>query len=319
MPGINSPEFSFVLPAFNEAANLPPLAARLCHAGEQLGGSFEIVWVNDGSTDDTEGVLAELSARDARIRPLHLARNFGHMAALTAGLEAARAYGAVICLDSDGQHPPELIPELVRRWRDGADIVQTVRLESAGAGPVKRATSRLFYALLNRLAEMDLPEGAADFRLMDRQVVDALNELPERVRFVRALVYWVGFRRDLLPFEAPPRMAGTTKYSFWKMARLALSGITSFSTRPLRIAFFLGVLVTCGALIYGAYVLWCYARGIPLVPGWTSLLLVVLGLSGMQLVTLGIASEYLARLYTEQKQRPVYVVRKPRDSTDTRR
>lgn len=266
------PEFSFVLPAFNEAMNLRPLAERLRRVGDQLDGSFEIVWVNDGSTDDSERVLTELAAEDARIRPLHLARNFGHMAALTAGLEAAQARSAVICLDSDGQHPPELIPDLVQRWRDGADIVQTIRIESAGAGPFKRTGSRLFYALLNRLAEMDLPQGAADFRLLDRQVVDALNGLPERVRFVRALVFWVGFRRDLVPFEAPQRLAGKTKYSFPKMLQLALSGITSFSTRPLRIAFFLGVLVTSCAAAYGVYVLWCYVRGIPLVPGWTSLL-----------------------------------------------
>lgn len=313
------PEFTFVLPAYNEAENLRPLAARLRVSGAAIGDSYEIIWVDDGSTDETARVLAELAAEDSRIRPLYLARNFGHMAALTAGIEAAQARGAVVCLDSDGQHPPELIPDLVRRWRDGADIVQTVRVESADAGPVKRTGSRLFYTLLNRLAKMDLPQGAADFRLLDRQVVDVLNGLPERVRFMRALVFWVGFRRDLAPFEAAPRMAGKTKYSFWKMLQFALSGITSFSTRPLRIAFVLGVLVTLGAMSYGAYILWCFACGIPLVPGWTSLLLAVLGLSGMQLITLGIASEYLARLYAEQKHRPVYVLRKPRAHDPTER
>jgi dolichol-phosphate mannosyltransferase len=307
-----TPVYSFVLPAFNEAMNLEAMASRLVRAGEELVAAFEIVWVDDGSTDGTGARLDALAAQDARIRALHFSRNFGHMAALTAGLEAARASGAVVCLDSDGQHPPELIPELVAQWRAGTDIVQTVRRQSAGESTFKRVSSRTYYAMLNALADLEVPEGAADFRLMDRQVVDALNNLPEHVRFVRGLVHWVGFNVTLVPYDAPARMGGETKYSLLKMCALALSGITSSSVRPLRLSFLLGAMVTGAAALYAVYILWCYVAGIPLVPGWTSMLLVVLTLSGVQLLTLGIASEYLARLYIEQKRRPVYILRKPR-------
>ncbi len=286
---------------------------RLREVADGLGEPYEILCVNDGSTDGTESLLESLAAEDERIRPVHFSRNFGHMAALTAGLELAEAQGAVLCLDADGQHPPEMIPRMVEGWRKGADIVQAVRIHTRQGGFLKSATSRLFYHLLNYLADADLPDGAADFRLLDRQVVDALNALPERVRFVRALVYWVGFRREVVPYEAAPRLAGSSKYGLIQMVQLALSGITSFSTRPLRISLFVGAAVTLLAFFYALYILWCFATGVALVPGWTSMLLVVLTLSGVQLMALGIASEYLARLYFEQKHRPVYLLRKPRD------
>ena len=313
MESTNHPVFSFVLPTYNEDMNVAVISGRLVKAGEQLGRSFEIVFVDDGSTDDTGAILDEMARSDARIRVVHFSRNFGHMAALTAGLETAEATGAVICLDADGQHPPELIPEIVAKWDAGADIVQTIRAQTADATLVKRVTSRFFYRFLNQLADLDLPEGAADFRLMDRQAVDAINSLPERIRFVRGLVYWVGFRKELFPYESPARLGGVTKYNLLKMARFALAGITSFSYRPLRVSFFLGTLITMAASVYAAYILICFAAGKALEPGWTSMLLVVLSLGGIQLLALGITSEYLARLYIEIKQRPVYVVRKNRD------
>jgi dolichol-phosphate mannosyltransferase len=306
------PVLSFVMPVLDEVSNVEPLAARLVHAGQATGVSFELIWVDDGSVDGSDRVLDELAVADPRHRIYHFSRNFGHMAALTAGLELARGSGAVICLDADGQHPPELIPQLVDAWRAGADIVQATRRHTQRAGPFKRGASHAFYRIFNLLADLDLPPGASDFRLMDRQVVDALNDLPERVRFVRGLVYWAGYRRQELPYDAPSRMSGRTKYSPLRMLGFALSGITSFSHRPLRLAFLAGVLVTLAAAAYGGWVLWCAATGVTLVKGWTSTLLVVLGLSGVQLLTLGIASEYLARLYFEQKQRPVYLLRKPR-------
>ena len=314
MESTEHPVFSFVLPAYNEDMNVAAMADRLVKAGEQLGRSFEIIFVDDGSTDDTGAVLDEASFNDARIRVVHFSRNFGHMAALTAGLEMAAATGAVICLDADGQHPPELIPEMVAKWDAGADIVQTIRSQTADATLVKRVTSRFFYRFLNKMADLELPEGAADFRLMDRQAVDAINNLPERIRFVRGLVYWVGFRKEELPYESPPRLDGVTKYNLWKMVKFALAGITSFSYRPLRVSFLLGTLITVAASVYAVYILICFAAGKALEPGWTSMLLVVLTLGGIQLLALGITSEYLARLYTEIKQRPVYVVRKNRDS-----
>jgi len=305
-----SPVFSFVLPAHNEVMNVPVMTERLVSVGKELGEPFEVVWVDDGSTDGTGTVLDELAASDDHVRVLHLSRNFGHMAALTAGLECARGTGAVVCMDADGQHPPELIPEMVEKWRNGAEIVQTVKKRMAGETPVQGLCKRLFCLFLKHFGELDLPAGAADFRLLDREALDAVNALPEHVRFVRGLVYWVGYRRELIHFEAPRRMAGETKYSFWKLTSMALSGITSFSTRPLRLSFLLGTVVTGFGALYAAYVLWCYATGVDLPHGWPSTLLVVLILGGIQLMAVGILSEYMARLYTETKGRPVYLLRK---------
>ena len=310
MPQSEAPVFSFVLPVFNEEMNVDALTQRLCDMGENLGETFEIVWVNDGSTDGTDAALEKLAEADPRVRPIHLSRNFGHMAALTAGLECAHATGAVVCLDGDGQHPPEVIPELVARWKSGADIVQTVKDSTGGETAVERLGKRIFCAFLKYFGELDLPQGAADFRLMSREVVDALNGLPEHVRFVRGLVYWVGYEKDIVRFEAPARIGGETKYSLRKLASMALNGITSFSTRPLRLSFLLGALVTLLGFTYAAYILWCHFTGVEVPKGWPSTLLTVLFLGGIQLMTIGILSEYLARLYTEVKQRPVYLVRK---------
>lgn len=308
------PTFSIVLPACNEANNIGPVTARVCAALGPLERSFEIIWVDDGSTDDSPEVLERLQRVDDRVRVLQFSRNFGHMAALCAGMEAARATGAVITMDADGQHPPELLPAMIAAWDGGADIVQTLREPSSQEGFVKQQTSVWFYRVLSLLADIDLPVGAADFRLMDRQAVDALNGLPERVRFVRGLVHWVGFRCEYLPFASEPRLSGETKYSMLKMMGLALSGLTSFSVRPLRLSFLLGLIVIALAGCYSAFVLYAWWAGLALTPGWASILLVMMLLGGAQLFAIGIASEYLARTYMEQKQRPVYILRKPRPS-----
>ena len=308
------PTLSIVLPAYNEAENIGPVTARLCAALEPLGQPFEILWVDDGSTDTTAEVLDALAGNDARIRALHFSRNFGHMAALSAGMEAARATGAVITMDADGQHPPELLPDLIAAWEGGADIVQTLRDPSTQEGFVKQQTSQWFYRILSLLADINLPAGAADFRLMDRQAVDALNGLPERVRFVRGLVHWVGFRCDYIHFASEPRLSGETKYSLLKMMGFALSGLTSFSVRPLRLSFLMGLAVIALAACYSAFVLYAWWAGLALTPGWASILLMMMLLGGAQLFAIGIASEYLARTYMEQKQRPVYILRKPRNT-----
>lgn len=303
------PTYSFVLPAFNECENVRPMTARLLLAAKQLDGPVEVVWVDDGSTDGTAEAMDWLASEYGNVRVVHLARNFGHMAALTAGLEHAHGSGAIITLDADGQHPPELIAEFVARWRGGAEIVQAIRLPDKDTPTFKHATSRGFYAVMRWLSGMDLPDGAADFRLLDRQVVDTINRLPERERFLRAIVYWVGFRRETVTYTPARRAGGTTKYTGARMLLLALSGLTSFSTRPLRLAFLLGTLVSLAAMCYAVFILICFCIGIPLVPGWTSMLLVSLTLGGVQLLALGIASEYLPRIFVEQKNRPVYIVR----------
>lgn len=304
------PVFSFVLPAFNEEENIETMTKRLVRVGEQTGDPFEIIWIDDGSTDQTGEKLDALLREDSRIRVIHLSRNFGHMAALTAGMEAAGAKGAVITLDSDGQHPPEMIPEMIERWRKGAEIVQTVRVHTKGESGFKRTTSRLFYRLYNFLSDFEIPEGAAEFRLLDRQVVDVLKTLPERARFLRGLVHWVGFRLETFSYQAGERKAGDTKYGLGNMISLAITGITSFSIRPLRLTFMLGAFVLLCDLFYGLYVLYSILAGKPLVPGWTSLILVTLSLSGFQLIILGMLGEYIGRLYQEIKQRPIYICRK---------
>ncbi|MBX7247296.1 MAG: glycosyltransferase family 2 protein [Candidatus Sumerlaeaceae bacterium] len=313
--GTPDPVLTIVLPAYNEASNIGPMAARIKAVLKDCPHAYEVIWVNDGSTDATATELDALAASDPQTCVLHLSRNFGHMAALTAGLDAACGTGAVITLDADGQHPPELIPTLLAEWEKGADIVQMIRRKTASAGIVKEATSRMFYSVMNRLSAVAIPPGAADFRLLDRQVVDTINGLPERVRFLRGLTYWVGFNYTEIPYDAPDRLSGTTKYSFRQMVRFALNGIASFSVRPLRMAFLLGLIVLFLAGIYAIYVLVCVATGVHLERGWASLLLVSLCLGGVQLLTLGIASEYLARIYDEAKKRPIYIVRKPRGQT----
>ncbi|MCK5863139.1 MAG: glycosyltransferase family 2 protein, partial [Candidatus Hydrogenedentes bacterium] len=305
-----SPKYSIILPAYNEAANIAPMMERLLAAGEKLDGPFEIVWVNDGSTDDTAAILDETAAEYPCVRTLHFSRNFGHMAALCAGLEAAHATHAVITLDADGQHPPELISEMVSLWQEGGDIVQSIRRDSGELGIGKRLSSRWFYTVFRVLANTNIPEGAADFRLLDREVVDALNNLPERVRFVRGLVHWVGFNRVTLPYTPEARISGETKYSMLQMMSFALNGITSFSVRPLRLAFVLTLLVLGLVAIYSVYVLLAMFTGKDLTPGWTSTMFIILFLGSAQLLVIGIASEYLARMYVEQKQRPVYIVRR---------
>ncbi len=319
MDETNAPVFSFVLPAHNELPNLEPMTDRIRAVAEELGQPFEIVWVNDGSTDGTGERLAEMAEEDTRVRPVHLTRNFGHMAALTAGLECARGTGAVVCMDADGQHPPEVIPELVTRWRAGAEIVQVVKTRTDDETLIERTSKGIFVRLMKHIGEFELPRGAADFRLLDREVVDAINSLPENVRFVRGLVCWVGFTMDFVECEAPARLAGESKYGLWSLTLLALNGITSFSTRPLRISFVIGAVVMLVAFAYALVVLSLHLLGIPIEPeGWSSLLLVITGLGGIQLMALGIASEYLARLYAEVKNRPVYLVRKkpPRSRHD---
>jgi dolichol-phosphate mannosyltransferase len=214
-------------------------------------------------------------------------------------------------MDSDGQHPPELIPELVRRWQAGADIVQTIRKETGDAGLKKRLTSSMFYFLLNKLGDTHVIPGAADFRLMSREAVDALQRLPEKARFIRGLVSWIGFRVEYLEFDAPARSAGTTKYSFIKMLRFALDGITSFSTVLLRMAVFGGLLVVAGCLVYALIILAFYLfHGSALVSGWSSLMLALLFMGGLNLICLGIVGEYIGRIYSEVKNRPLYILRK---------
>lgn len=300
-----------VIAAYNEEAALPEMHRRLSAVLDGLDAESRVLYVDDGSRDDTWGVLRRLAEADARVSLLRLARNFGKELALTAGLDHVDTDAALV-LDADGQDPPELIPAFVAKWREGFDVVYGTRTRRDGETWLKRLTAAGFYRVMTRLSDTPIPRDTGDFRLMSRPVLDALRQLRERQRFMKGLFTWVGFRQVSLPYERAPRLAGGSKFNYWRLWNLALEGITSFSTVPLRLATYVGVLT---ALVAFAWGVWIVARtllwGDP-VQGWPSLMTVVLFLGGVQLVALGIIGEYLGRLYVEVKQRPLYLVSEAR-------
>lgn len=306
-PTAESPTISLVVPVYNEAPNVDPLLERLLPVLRSLIEPFECIFVDDGSRDGTAARLAAWSSRGPEIRVVSLSRNFGHQAALVAGLEHARGQ-AVITMDGDLQHPPELIPQLIERWRSGFDIVQTVRNDPADTGLAKRAGSNAFYRVLSMVARIRVTPGTADFRLLSREAVQAFLACRERVRFNRGLVQWIGFTQCELPYTAAPRHAGRTKYSYRAMLRLAGDAIFSFSSVPLRLAGLAGACVSLAAAAYLIFILWSYFRG-QTIEGWSSILATVLILGGVQLLVLWIVGEYLGRVFEELKQRPIYIAR----------
>ena len=299
---------SIVVPVYNEAGNVRVLYDRLVSVLEPLALEWELIPVDDGSSDGTLDELQGLQAADPRVRPISFSRNFGHQVALTAGLDAARG-AAVVCMDGDLQHPPEVLPELLAKWREGYDVVQTVRTDTAGVGPLKRLTSALFYRLINWLSDTPIEPNAADFRLLSREALDALLQCRERDRFVRGLVSWVGFRRTEVPFIAAERHSGSTKYSVAKMFRLAFDALTAFSTKPLKLATSAGFAAAVLGIAYAAYIGYVRLFTDRAVPGWASLTVSVLVLGGLQLICLGLIAEYIARLLHEAKARPLYITR----------
>lgn len=305
---VDSPTLSVVVPVYNEAENLAPLLARLRSTLENRWNDYEILLVDDGSTDLTASHIGHAQRDDPRILLVQLSRNFGHQAALVAGLTAARGQ-VVVTLDGDLQHPPELIATLIDRWREGYEIVQTVRREPADESRMKRAGSRGFYRLLSALTRLDLTPGATDFRLMARPAVDAFLACEERCRFNRGLVQWIGFRRCEIPYQAEPRYAGRSKYSVRTLVRLAGDALFSFSSWPLRLAGCLGALLSIPAGIYLIFVIWARLFTDRAQPGWGSILATVLILGGVNLIVLWILGEYVGRMYDEVKRRPIFIVR----------
>jgi len=300
---------SIVVPAYNEADGLSHFAETLGDVLRPLEGRwrFEVVFVDDGSQDQTPEVAGGLCRSDSRFRYLRLSRNFGHQAALTAGLEHARG-ACVVSLDADLQHPPSLLPALLAAWEGGADVVDARRRETEGIGWFKRATSDLFYRIVPVLTGLPIGQGGSDFRLLDRRVVDVLIRLPEKRRFYRGLVPWLGFARSTIDFEAGARFAGRTKYSLRKMLRLASDGVFGFTNLPLRIAFLAG---GTGMLLGAVYMTWAvYERVVrhTTLTGWTSLLLTTIFFGSLNLFVLGILGEYLGRVHEQTKGRPTYVL-----------
>lgn len=296
-----------VVAAFNEEAALPALHPRIAAALADLDAEGRVLYVDDGSRDGTWAALQRLAAGDPRVELLRLSRNFGKELALTAGLDRVEADAAVV-LDADGQDPPELIPAFVAKWREGFDVVYGTRLGREGETAFKRITARLFYRVIGRLSHTPIPRDTGDFRLLSRRALDGLKQLRERHRFMKGLFAWVGYRQCAIAYERAPRLAGRSKFSYWRLWNFALEGITSFSTAPLRAATYLGVLVAFAAFVYGvAIILKTLFWGDP-VQGWPTMMAVILFLGGVQLIALGVIGEYLGRLYDEAKQRPLYLV-----------
>jgi glycosyltransferase involved in cell wall biosynthesis len=296
-----------VIAAYNEEAVLPVMHPRLAAVLDAVDADCRVLYVDDGSRDDTWATLQAIAAQDSRVGLLRLARNFGKELALTAGLDHVDTDAALV-LDADGQDPPELIPAFVAKWREGYDVVYGTRARREGESWLKRFTAAGFYRVMHWLSQTDIPPDTGDFRLMSRRVIDALRGLRERQRFMKGLFTWVGFKQVALVYDRAPRLAGGSKFNYWRLWNLALEGITSFSTVPLRLATYLGVFTAFVAFAWGV---WIIARtvvwGDP-VQGWPSLMTVVLFLGGLQLVALGIIGEYLGRLYVEAKQRPLYLI-----------
>ncbi len=302
------PLISVVVPGLNEALNLPQLHQELCRVCDPLPYRFEWLFVDDGSTDSTPNVLAELRRLDPRVRYVVLSRNFGKEAALSAGLAYA-AGDAVILMDSDLQHPPALIPQMVEQWQAGHEIVNTVRLDIQNLSGRKRLASWLFYRVFNWLAAAPIPPGSNDFRLLGRAAVNVLRDLPEKQLFLRGLVPWLGFSQTAVPFTAPPRFAGQTKYTFLRSIRLALDSITSFSFYPLRRLTFFGGLVCLASLLWAAVILGLRLFGGVPAEGWMVVLVCVLFFGGCQLLTLGVLGEYVGRVLEQVKGRPTFIIR----------
>lgn len=305
------PTLSIVVPMYNEEEVLPILFARLREVMDELQESYEIICINDGSTDRTAAMLDEEHQRDPRIKVLNFSRNFGKELALTAGLDHANGQ-AVVPLDADLQDPPELIGQFLAHWREGYDVVFGVREQRNMDTRAKRWSAGAFYQLINRLAGIRIPANAGDFRLMDRRVVHALRGLREQNRFMKGLFAWVGFRQTSVSYRRPERAAGTTKFNYWQLWNFAIDGITGYSTLPLRLAGYAGLITAVLALGYGGYlVVRTLVYGVS-VPGYASLMVAVLFLGGLQLMVLGVIGEYLGRLYHESKHRPLYIVESAR-------
>ena len=300
-----------VVAAYNEAGGLPLLQPRVLAAldavEERFGLECRILYVDDGSHDGTWSVMQALAAEDPRVGLLRLSRNFGKEAALTAGLDRVES-GAAMILDADGQDPPELVPQFVERWREGYDDVHGTRIAREGEGLVKRGTAHLFYRVIGRLSRTPIPADTGDFRLLSPRALDALRQLRERHRFMKGLFGWIGYNRVAVEYEREPRSTGRSKFNLWQLWNFALEGITSFSTAPLRLATYCGLLTALVAFGYGT---WVVAKALlfgDAVQGWPTMMAVILFLGGVQLIALGMIGEYLGRLYMESKQRPLYLV-----------
>lgn len=301
------PTFSIIAPVFNEKDNLPALRERVSEVMNQTGEPWELILVDDGSKDGSTDIIRQMGKEDEHVRPVIFARNFGHQLAVTAGLDYSRGK-AVVIIDSDLQDPPEVILDLIAKWREGYEVVYAVRAEREGETWFKMFTASLFYRIIYRITDVDIPLDTGDFRLLDRQVVNVMNSMRERHRFLRGMSAWVGFRQVGVTYKRRARMAGETKYPFKKMLRLALNAITGFSYFPLQVATYMGFISAGISILAIPVVIIMRLMGDQAFLGQASTLISVLFLGGVQLISLGILGEYIGRIYDEVKGRPLYIV-----------
>jgi dolichol-phosphate mannosyltransferase len=303
------PRYSIVVPVFNEQAVLPVLLRRLDLLMRSLDGVTETIFVDDGSSDTSSIILRAKAKDDPRYRFIGLSRNFGHQVAITAGMDVAQG-DAVIVMDADLQDPPEVVGQMIDKWKEGYEVVYGRRLSREGESAFKQATASLFYKFLGRLSSVEIPRDAGDFRLIDRKVLEAFRAMPEQDRFVRGMFAWLGFKQTEVAFHRLPRLAGETKYPLFKMLRLAANGVVGFSDAPLRLAIWGGFVVSAFAALYAMYVGAHWLMGDKsLVAGWASTIIIVSFLSGINMIMTGIMGLYVGRIYAEVKRRPLYVVR----------
>ncbi len=301
-------KLSIVVPAYNEQEVLPEFRRRVAKVLDGIDGPCEIVFVNDGSKDNTINVMHQLRELDPRISIIDLSRNFGKEIALTAGLDFARGE-AVVVIDADLQDPPELIPEMIKYWKEGADVVYARRSVREGETWFKKTTAKMFYRLLKKVSRVDVPEDTGDFRLLSRRALEALKQLRERHRYMKGLFAWIGFPAKAIYYKRDPRFAGVTKWNYFKLWGLALEGFTSFTTAPLKVATYVGAFVAMAAFLFALFIIYkTIFYGDP-VAGYPSLMVVVLFIGGIQLVALGVIGEYLGRMFMETKLRPLYLVK----------
>ena len=302
-----APIYSLVVPIFNEEAVLPVLLHRLDDLLGRLDGPAEVIFVDDGSRDAGPIVLEGKARADSRYRFVKLSRNFGHQIAITTGMEHASG-DAVVVMDADLQDPPEVVLEMIAKWKEGYEVVYAQRLSREGESRFKRLTADLFYRLLGCLSDVEIPRDVGDFRLVDRKALDCFLTMPERDRFVRGMFAWIGFRQAVVQFHRPARAAGETKYSLTKMVRLAANGVVSFSDAPLRLALWAGSAISTLAILYGLWVIGLWAMNANLARGWSSIILVTTLLGGANMLMTGVLGVYIGRIHTEVKRRPLYVV-----------
>ncbi len=304
---------SVVVPCFNESEVIDFTVKELLSVTASMSDyQFELIFINDGSADDTEAKLLNFSKQHDNIRTLSFSRNFGHQQAVSAGIDASRG-DAVVLIDADLQDPPQVIGQMIEKWQQGFDVVYGTRINRQGESTFKRASAKAFYKVLNRLSEIPIPLDTGDFRLMDRQVVDQLKAMPEKARFIRGMVSWIGFNQTYVEYERSPRFAGESKYPLRKMIRFALDGILSFSVKPLKISILMGFISSGVAFMMLMYSVYVRLATDEWVSGWTSLLDSILFMGGVQLIAIGILGEYVARIYNESKHRPLYILKKGLD------